>query len=72
MPLAVIEVPFTQIGMDLLEPLPKSAWGHKQILVIVDYATQYPEAIRLKRVTTAAIVQLLMDQGTPLHLPDNS
>ncbi|XP_058642045.1 uncharacterized protein LOC131546483 [Onychostoma macrolepis] len=45
-PLPIIEVPFERIGMDLIGPLPKSARGHEHILVIVDYATRYPEAIQ--------------------------
>uniref|UniRef100_A0A9J8C7I0 Gypsy retrotransposon integrase-like protein 1 n=1 Tax=Cyprinus carpio carpio TaxID=630221 RepID=A0A9J8C7I0_CYPCA len=78
-PLPIIEVPFERIGMDLVGPLPKSARGHEHILVIVDYATRYPEAIPLRKATTKAIAQelfllcsrvgipsqILTDQGTP-------
>ncbi len=42
--LPVIEVPFERIGMDLVGLLSKSAQGHEHILVILDYATRYPEA----------------------------
>lgn len=42
-PLPIIEMPFERILMDLVGPLPKSAWGHEHILVIVDYATRYPK-----------------------------
>ncbi len=78
-PLPIIEVPFERIGMDLVGPLPKSARGHEHILVIVDYATRYPEAIPLWKATAKAIaqelfllssrvgipVEILTDQGTP-------
>ncbi len=78
-PLPIIEVPFERIGMDLVGPLPKSARGHEHILVIVDYATRYPEAIPLRKATSKAIEQelfllasrvgipkeILTDQGTP-------
>uniref|UniRef100_A0A8C2IIM4 ribonuclease H n=1 Tax=Cyprinus carpio TaxID=7962 RepID=A0A8C2IIM4_CYPCA len=78
-PLPIIEVPFERIWMDLMGPLPKSARGHGHILVIVDYATRYPEAIPLRKATTKAIAQelfilfsrvsipsqILTDQGTP-------
>ncbi len=78
-PLIIIEVPFERIGMDLVGPLPKSARGHEHILVIVDYATRYPEAIPLRKATSKAIAQelfllssrvgipkeILTDQGTP-------
>ncbi|KAL1259056.1 hypothetical protein QQF64_009633 [Cirrhinus molitorella] len=78
-PLPIIDVPFECIGMDLVGPLPKSAHGHKHILVIVDYATRYPEAAPLRKATAKAIAQelfllasrvgipkeILTDQGTP-------
>ncbi len=78
-PLPIIEVPFERIGMDLVGPLPKSARGHEHILVIVDYATRYPEAVPLRKATAKAIaqelfllssrvgipVEILTDQGTP-------
>ncbi len=78
-PLPIIEVPFERIGMDLVGPLPKSARGHEHILVIVDYATRYPEAIPLQKATAKAIAhelfmlcsrvgipaEILTDQGTP-------
>jgi hypothetical protein len=44
-PLPIIRVPFERVAMDL--PLVKMARGHQYILVIVDYATRYPEVIPL-------------------------
>ncbi|KAL0200310.1 hypothetical protein M9458_003497, partial [Cirrhinus mrigala] len=78
-PLPIIEVPFERIGMDLVGPLPKSARGHEHILVIVDYATRYPEAVPLRKATAKNIArelfllfsrvgipsEILTDQGTP-------
>nr|XP_014351057.1 PREDICTED: uncharacterized protein LOC102354893 [Latimeria chalumnae] len=78
-PLPIIETPFQRIGMDLVGPLDKSARGHKYILVFVDYATRYPEAIPLwvasaTNVATALLSlisrvgipkEILTDQGTP-------
>lgn len=60
-------------------PLPKSAWDHQYILVLVDYATRYPEAIPLRKATAQHISkelfllcsrvgipkEILIDQGTP-------
>ncbi len=48
-PMAIIEVPFERIGMDLVGPFPKSNRGHEHILVIVNYATRYPEAVPLRK-----------------------
>lgn len=36
-PRPIIGIPFEKVGMDLVGPLPKSARGHKYILVIVPY-----------------------------------
>ena len=36
--------------MDIVGPLPKSQAGHKYILIICDYATQYPEAVPLRSI----------------------
>jgi hypothetical protein len=44
-PLPIIETPFERIAMDLVGPLPKSARGHKYILVVRDYATKFPETL---------------------------
>ncbi|KAI2667414.1 Retrovirus-related Pol polyprotein from transposon 17.6 [Labeo rohita] len=57
----------------------KSARGHEHVLVIVNYATRYPEAIPLRKATAKAIAkelfllctrvgipaEILTDQGTP-------
>ncbi|KAG6939054.1 hypothetical protein G0U57_003844, partial [Chelydra serpentina] len=65
--------------MDLVGPLERSARGHRNVLVILDYATRYPEAIPLRNPTSKAIAkellqvfarvgipkEILTDQGTP-------
>uniref|UniRef100_A0A8C5PW96 Gypsy retrotransposon integrase-like protein 1 n=1 Tax=Leptobrachium leishanense TaxID=445787 RepID=A0A8C5PW96_9ANUR len=78
-PLPIIEVPFERIAMDIVGPLEKSARGHRYILVVLDYATRYPEAVPLRNPTSKAIArelffmflrtglprEILTDQGTP-------
>ncbi|KAJ8376080.1 hypothetical protein SKAU_G00066600 [Synaphobranchus kaupii] len=78
-PLPIISGPFSRIGMDLVGPLPRSSRGHQYILVVLDYATRYPEAIPLRTMATKGIARELMllfsrvglpeeiltDQGTP-------
>ncbi len=68
-----------QMFHDCRPSLPKSARGHEHILMIVDYATRYPEAIPLRKATSKAIAQelfllcsrvgipteILTNQGTP-------
>ena len=78
-PLPIISVPFSRIAVDLVGPLPKSSRGHQYILVILDYATRYPEAIPLRTMASKGIArelvlmfsrvgipeEILTDQGTP-------
>lgn len=53
--LLIIDITFERVGMDLVGPLPKSARGHKHILIIADYSTQYPEAVPLWKATSKYI-----------------
>jgi IS30 family transposase len=64
--------------MDIVRPLVKMARGNRYILVIVDYATRYPEAISLRVAVSKGIAremfhlfsrvgipnEILTDQGT--------
>ena len=59
-PMPIIEVPFERIALDIVGPLPKTSRGHRYILVIVDYATRYPEALPLRATTTKAVARELM------------
>uniref|UniRef100_A0A8C1P786 Gypsy retrotransposon integrase-like protein 1 n=1 Tax=Cyprinus carpio TaxID=7962 RepID=A0A8C1P786_CYPCA len=70
-PLPIIEVPFERIGMDIVGPLPKSARGHEHILVIVDYATRYPEAVPLRKATAKSIAQELFLLASRVGLPSD-
>ena len=44
-PMHIIETPFDQIALDNVRPLPKTSRGHRYILVLVDYASRYPETL---------------------------
>ena len=40
----VVDVTFKRVAMDLIGPIePVSEAGHQYILILVDYATRYPE-----------------------------
>lgn len=60
LPMPIIGVPFHRIAMDLVGPLEPSAKGHRYILVVLDYATRYPEAIPLRTAITRNIVNVLV------------
>ena len=47
--------------MDIVSPLERSYSGNKYILVVCDYATQYPKAIPLRSIDAETIVTKLMD-----------
>src|SRR4029434_2555654 len=65
----VIEVPFTRIAMDIVGPLERTQGGYKYILVICDYATRYPEAFPLRRVTARPIAQALLQLFSRVGIP---
>ncbi|KAG6928412.1 hypothetical protein G0U57_008138, partial [Chelydra serpentina] len=64
---------------DLIGSLEKTAWGHRHVLVVLDYATRYPEAVPLRNTASKTIAkelvqifarvglpkEILTDQGTP-------
>ncbi|KAI2644928.1 Retrovirus-related Pol polyprotein from transposon 17.6 [Labeo rohita] len=58
-PLPLIQVPFERIGMDLIGPLERSARGHRFALVLVDYATRYPEAVALRNISAKSVAEAL-------------
>ncbi|MGH0122279.1 UNVERIFIED_CONTAM: hypothetical protein FKN15_040606, partial [Acipenser sinensis] len=78
-PMPIIDVPFERIAMDFVGPLSRSARGHEYVLVILDYATRYPEAIPLRNMASKTVAkelvqvfsrvgiprEILTDQGTP-------
>ena len=50
--LPVVGTPFERVEIDIVGPLdPSTASGNQFILVIVDHATRYPEAIPLRTET---------------------
>ncbi|CAM5142308.1 unnamed protein product [Natator depressus] len=65
--------------MDLVGPLEKTAQGHQHVLVVLDYATRYLEAVPLRNTASKTIAkelvqifarvglpkEILTDQGTP-------
>ena len=55
--------------MDIVGPLPGSRSGNRYILVLVDYATRYPEAIPLKSIVVAEeLASVFARMGIPEEL----
>lgn len=59
-PLLVVDVPFARIAMGVVGPLPRNSAGNQYILVFVDYATHYPEAVPLRTVMASRIAEELI------------
>ena len=58
----LIDIPFKRVADDIVRPIaPPSEAGHQYILTLVDYATRYPEAVPLNKITTEAISEALLD-----------
>ncbi|KAK5854605.1 hypothetical protein PBY51_004785 [Eleginops maclovinus] len=68
-PLPLIEVPFERVGMDLIGPLDRSARGYRFVLVLVDYATRYPEAVPLRNISAKSVAQALFHIISRVGIP---
>jgi transposase InsO family protein len=60
---------FEWVATDLVGPLVKTVRGHQYILVIVDYATWYPEAILLCMAAAKGIAQELFHLFSWVSIP---
>ncbi|KAG6930517.1 retrotransposable element, partial [Chelydra serpentina] len=68
-PMPLVETPFERVAMDLVGPLQKSLAGFQYILVMVDYATRFPEAIPLQSITARTIAGQLVKVFARVGLP---
>ncbi|CAM5103968.1 unnamed protein product [Natator depressus] len=60
-PLPIIEEPFQKVAMDIVGPLSKTTRsGKKYILVVVDFATLYPEAVPLASIEADTVADALL------------
>jgi len=66
----VIGVPFQRTGVDLIGLIiPASSSGKRYVLTIVDYATRYPEAVALSRISTVAVAEALCTVYSRVGIP---
>ncbi len=68
-PLPLMQVPFERIGMDLIGPLEWSARGHRFALVLVNYATRYPEAVALRNISAKSVAEALFSMISRVGIP---
>ena len=55
--------------MDIVGPLKRSEKGNKYILVLMDYATKWPEAFPLLNIFTKTVVERLIEVTARLGVP---
>ena len=67
----LIGTPFKRVAVDIVGPIaPPSEAGHRYILTLVDYATRYPEAVPLKKITTEAVAEALLNIYSRVGIPE--
>ena len=67
----LINMPFRRVAVDLYGPiLPACEKGHQYILILIDYATRYPEAVPIKNIETETVVGALLDMYSCLGIPE--
>ena len=65
-----MEEPFQRVAVDLVGPIqPTTERGHRYILVLVDYATRYPEAVPMKTIEAEAVAEKLLGIYSRLGFP---
>ena len=61
--------PWLRIGVDLIDPLPRTASGNSYIVTCCDYFTKWPEAMALPDKSAAGVAKflyvLITRQGCP-------
>ncbi|XP_070198733.1 uncharacterized protein [Littorina saxatilis] len=66
----VFETAFRRVAVDIIGPiLPMSENKKRYILVMVDFATRYPEAVALKDIHAETVADALWDFWTRLSIP---
>ena len=68
-PLPLVELPFDRIGMDIIGPFERCAQGYRFVLVLIDYATRYPEAIPLRTISATSVAQALFTVISRVGIP---
>ena len=67
----LIDMPFNRVVVDIVGLIaPPSEAGHQYILTLVDYAIRYPAAVPLKKITTEAVTEALLDIYSRVGIPE--
>ncbi|KAK7095859.1 hypothetical protein V1264_005220 [Littorina saxatilis] len=67
----IIDEAFRRVAVDIVGPIiPMSAQGNRFILVMVDFATRYPEAVPLRNIDTVSVAEALWQMWTRVGVPE--
>ena len=67
----LIDTPIKRVAVNIIGPIsPLSEAGYRYILTLFNYTTGYPEAIPLKKITTQAVAEALLDICSRVGIPD--
>ena len=67
----LIDTPFKRVVVDIVGPIaPRGEAGHQYFLTLVDCATRYPEEEPLKKITTEAVAEALLDIYSRVGIPE--
>ena len=69
-PLPVISKPFVRVAMDFVGPLPLTRKGKQYIIILVDYATHWPEAQAVTNTGSKIVAEFLAEVFNHLGTPD--
>ena len=67
----MIDMLFKSLAVDIIGPIVSlGEAGHRYILTLVDYATRYPEAVTLKKITTEVVAEAVLDTYSRVGIPE--
>ncbi|XP_076465351.1 uncharacterized protein LOC143297064 [Babylonia areolata] len=68
----LMQEPFARVGLDIIGPIkPASESGCRYVLVIVDFATRYPEAAPLRTITAGVVAEAVFNLWTRTGIPSS-
>ncbi|XP_066983829.1 uncharacterized protein [Macrobrachium rosenbergii] len=68
-PIPAIGAPFVELVFDVVGPLPKTKSGFTHLLTIMDRASKFPEAFPMRRITSKAVFDKLIEFFSRYGLP---
>ena len=69
--LPLIDTPFKRVADDIVGMIePRSEKRNRYILIMIDYATRYPEAVALPSIETERVAEALVEMFSRVGIPD--